>query len=134
MKNGHTQTYGVNYSETFVLVAKMSTIRITLDLAAHYGWKLQQYDVTNAFLHGDLEEEIYMDVPPGFKKNIARNIFCRLKKALYGLKQSPRHSLEDSQEQCHPWDKNKVSQTPLYFSSIDQQEWLLYSLFMLMIL
>lgn len=58
-----------------------------LSLAANLGWKLQQFDVKNIFLHGDLEEEIYMEVPPGFGLKIEENEVCRLKKAPYGLKQ-----------------------------------------------
>ena len=81
---GYTQTYGVDYQETFALLAKMNTIRILLSLATHYNWKLLQYDVKNAFLHGDLDGEIYMNIPP------TSNKVCKLKKALYGLKQSPR--------------------------------------------
>ena len=86
---GYTQTYGVDYQETFALVAKMNIVRIMLSLAAHYNWKLLQYDVKNAFLHGDLDEEIYMNIPPGFEKNTGNKV-CKLKKALYGLKQSLR--------------------------------------------
>ncbi|CAJ2640890.1 unnamed protein product [Trifolium pratense] len=87
---GFTQTYGIDYSETFAPVAKMNTVRVILSLAANYNWNLQQFDVKNAFLHGELEEEIYMDVPPGYREDIAANTVCKLKKALYGLKQSPR--------------------------------------------
>ena len=87
---GYTQTYGVDYQETFAPVAKMNTVRILLSLAANYGWNLQQFDVKNAFLHGDLEEEIYREIPPGFGTNQAMNKVCKLRKALYGLKQSPR--------------------------------------------
>lgn len=85
---GYTQTYGVDYQETFAPVAKMNTIRILLSLAANFGWSLQQFDVKNAFLHADLEEEVFME--PGFDKDFGNNQVCRLKKALYGLKQSPR--------------------------------------------
>ena len=65
-------------------------LRIIITLVIHYGWDLRQYDVTNAFLHGDIEEEIYMDIPSGFKGDFAAEKVCWLKKALYGLKQSPR--------------------------------------------
>ena len=67
----------------------MNTVRILLSLAAHYNWQLLKYDVQNAFLHGDLDEEIYMNIPLGFKRNTGNKV-CKLKKALYGLKQSPR--------------------------------------------
>ena len=86
---GYTQTYGVGYQENFAPVAKMNTKRILLSLAAHYNWKLVQYDVKNAFLHGDLDEEIYMKILPGFEGNTGNKV-CKLKKALYGQKQSPR--------------------------------------------
>ena len=76
--------------ETFALVAKMNTIRILLSLAASLSWKLQPFDVKNAFLDGDLEEEIYMDVPPGLCPKAGKDVACRLNKALYGLKQSLR--------------------------------------------
>lgn len=68
----------------------MNILRFLLSLAAHFSWQLQQYDVKNAFLHSDLEEEIYMSIPPGFEGEGTFNKVCRLKKALYGLKQSPR--------------------------------------------
>ncbi|RVW58525.1 Retrovirus-related Pol polyprotein from transposon RE1 [Vitis vinifera] len=67
----------------------MNTIRTLLSLAAHYNWQLLQYDVKNAFLHGDLDEEIYMNIPLGFKGNTGNKV-CKLKKTFYGLKQSPR--------------------------------------------
>ncbi|PRQ42655.1 putative RNA-directed DNA polymerase [Rosa chinensis] len=88
---GYTQKYGVDYQETFAPVAKINTIRILMSLAATYDWPLQQYDVKNAFLHGDLEEEVYMDMPPGSQCKLSEvGKVCRLRKSLYGLKQSPR--------------------------------------------
>jgi len=86
---GFTQTYGVNYMETFAPVAKMNTIRMILSLAANYGWNLQQFHVKIAFLHREIEEEIYMELPPGYGGKTTTNTVCKLKKALYGLKQSP---------------------------------------------
>ena len=78
----------MDYQETFAPVAKMNTVRILLSLAINFNWELQQYDVKNVFLHGELEEEIYMSIPPRFSGS-DENKVCRLKKALYGLKQSP---------------------------------------------
>ena len=87
---GYTQTHEIDYQETFALVAKMNIVRILLSLATNFDWPLQQFDVKNAFLHGDLEEELYMELPPGFIKDSMRKKVCRLNKALYGLKQSLR--------------------------------------------
>lgn len=70
-------------------VEKLNTVRVLLSLAANLDWPLQQLDVKNAFLNGDLEEEMYMDAPPGFDGEFGSKV-CRLMKSLYGLKQSPR--------------------------------------------
>ena len=86
---GYAQTYGVDYL-TFALVAKMNTIKILLSLATNYNWYLQQLDVKNAFLNGDMEEKIYMEVPPKFGSDLATKKVCKLKKTLCKLKQSPR--------------------------------------------
>uniref|UniRef100_A0A8R7V940 Integrase catalytic domain-containing protein n=1 Tax=Triticum urartu TaxID=4572 RepID=A0A8R7V940_TRIUA len=87
---GYSQTYGVDYDETFLPVAKLSTVRTLISIAANQKWKLFQGDVKNAFLHGDLQEEVYMEIPPGFRSRETEGKVCRLTKALYGLKQSPR--------------------------------------------
>nr|XP_011470560.1 PREDICTED: uncharacterized protein LOC101303284 [Fragaria vesca subsp. vesca] len=64
---GYTQRYGIDYEETFASVAKINTVRILISLAATKDWPLRQFDVKNAFLNGNLEEEVYMDMPPGVK-------------------------------------------------------------------
>nr|KYP39692.1 Retrovirus-related Pol polyprotein from transposon TNT 1-94 [Cajanus cajan] len=88
---GYTQKYGVDYQDTFAPVAKLNTIRILISIAANRDWPLKQFDVKNAFLNGDLEEEVYMEVPPGVQLAPSKeSVVCKLKKALYGLKQSPR--------------------------------------------
>jgi transposase InsO family protein len=87
---GFTQTHGIDYQETFAPVAKINSIRILLSLAVNFNWTLHQFDVKNAFLNGELHEEVYMSLPPGFEENLGRDKVCRLKKSLYGLKQSPR--------------------------------------------
>jgi hypothetical protein len=87
---GFTQTYGIDYEETFALVAKMNSIRVLLSIAANLDWPLHQFDVKNAFMHGDLEEEVYMEIPPGLEDSSSAGKVCKLKNALYGLKQSPR--------------------------------------------
>ena len=81
----------MDYLETFALIAEMNTVRVLLSLAANFDWRLLQFDVKKAFLLGDLEEEIYVEVPPSFGvQTQGENVVCCLKKALYGLKQSPR--------------------------------------------
>ncbi|CAN1188688.1 Retrovirus-related Pol polyprotein from transposon TNT 1-94 [Linum perenne] len=86
---GFTQSYGVDYEETFAPVAKLNTIKILLSLVVNLDWPLHQLDVKNAFLNGDLAEEVYMNLPPGIRKP-RPDLVCKLRKALYGLKQSPR--------------------------------------------
>jgi hypothetical protein len=87
---GYSQTYGIDYDETFAPVAKMGTVRTLISCAVNFGWTLHQLDVKNAFLHGDLKEEVYMEIPHGFANSQTVGKVCRLKKSLYDLKQSPR--------------------------------------------
>ena len=86
---GFTQTYGIDYTETFAPVAKLNTIRVLLSLATNLDWPLYQLDVKNGFFNGELEEEVYTRLPPNFEEDKKSKIVCKLKKSLYGLKQSP---------------------------------------------
>ena len=79
---GFTQTYGIDYQETFAPVAKINSIRVLLSLVVNSNWPLHQLDVKNAFLNGDLEEEIFISLPLGFEERLGVDKVCRLRKSL----------------------------------------------------
>jgi hypothetical protein len=87
---GYAQTHGIYYEERFALVTKMATVKTVIVVAASRGWVLRQMDVKNAFLHGELQEEVYLDQPPGYEDMSHPDYVCRLHKTLYGLKQALR--------------------------------------------
>ena len=92
---GYTQKPGIDFNETFAPVARLDTVRTLIALAAQKRWKLFQLDVKSAFLNGVLQEEVYVDQPPGFVVQDKEDRVYRLKKALYGLKQAPRAWYEE---------------------------------------
>nr|GEU90923.1 RNA-directed DNA polymerase, eukaryota, reverse transcriptase zinc-binding domain protein [Tanacetum cinerariifolium] len=87
---GFNQKEGINYIETFAPVAKMVIVRALLVLVLHHNWFIEQLDINNVFLHGDLHEEVYMTIPQGYSKQLLPNTLCKLTKSLYGLKQTNR--------------------------------------------
>ena len=82
---GFNQKRGIDFEEIFSPVLKMSSIRVALGLVAHLNLEVEQLNVKTSFLHGDLEEEIYMQQPEGFEVKGKENLVCKLKKSLYGI-------------------------------------------------
>ncbi|KAK9053340.1 hypothetical protein SSX86_029973 [Deinandra increscens subsp. villosa] len=87
---GYVQQLGIDYEEVFAPAARMETIRLIISHAAGMRWKIYHLDVKAAFLHGTLQEEVYVRQPEGFVKKGSENKVYKLTKALYGLKQAPR--------------------------------------------
>lgn len=87
---GFKQRYGLDYEDTFSPVVKAATIRLVLSLAVSNNWSICQLDIQNVFLHGVLEEDVFMRQPPGFEDRQLPHYVCKLDKSLYGLKQAPR--------------------------------------------
>nr|GEW42722.1 retrovirus-related Pol polyprotein from transposon TNT 1-94 [Tanacetum cinerariifolium] len=87
---GYAQKEGIDFNEIFSPVVRMTTVQVVLAMCATYDLHLEQLDVKTAFLHGNLDEEIYMLQPEGFEQKGKENLVCRLNKSLYGLKQVPR--------------------------------------------
>ena len=91
---GFQQREGVDYTETFAPVVRYDSLRVLLATVATEDLELLQFDVQTAFLYGELDETIYMEVPEGLnvvgKKSNKEDVVCKLRKSLYGLKQSPR--------------------------------------------
>jgi len=75
---GYTQVYGLDYCDTFSPVVKIIIVRLFLAMAAIRHWPLHQLDIKNAFLHGDLEKDIYMEQPPGFVAQGEYDLVCKL--------------------------------------------------------
>jgi hypothetical protein len=87
---GFTQRAGIDFGETFTPVIKSGTVRTVLTIAANRNWPVNQLDVSNAFLHGHLAEQVFSHQPAGFMDSSQPDVVCSLSKSLYGLKQAPR--------------------------------------------
>ena len=108
---GNYQTEGIDYEETFAPVIRHTTLRTFFAIAARYGWKIHQVDIKTAFLHGDLDKDIFMMQPPGFSDG-DNNYVCHLQKSLYGLKQSPKMWYESMSKALSEIGFSKVSSDP----------------------
>jgi len=86
---GFSQRSGIDYFETFALTAKLASIRVVLALAAALNLHLRSIDVSNTFLNGDIDADVYMEQPEGFVIG-RRHIVCKLRKGLYGTRQGAR--------------------------------------------
>ncbi|KAH9783149.1 retrovirus-related pol polyprotein from transposon RE1 [Citrus sinensis] len=112
---GFQQIEGVNYFDTFSPVVKPATVRVVLSLAVMNQWIVRQVDVNNAFLNGELSEEVFMQQPEGFVDKSKSNYVCRLHKALYGLKQAPRAWFEKLRGCLLQWGfRNSKSDSSLF--------------------
>eukprot|EP00171_Calliarthron_tuberculosum_P022031 IDg22031t1 len=87
---GFRQIHGVDYYDTYAPVVSLTAARLFLAIVAHNDLRCDQMDVVTAFLNGDLDEEVYMEVPAGFRDPKRPNSVCKLLKAIYGLKQAPK--------------------------------------------
>jgi hypothetical protein len=112
------QRYGVDYEDTFSPVVKPATIRLVVSLAVSQNWSLKQLDVHNAFLHEDLEEEVFMRQPPGFEDKHAPHHICKLNKAIYRLKQAPRawYSMLSTKLICLAFSASKADSSLFFYS------------------
>ncbi|GKF61453.1 retrotransposon protein, putative, ty1-copia subclass, partial [Tanacetum coccineum] len=87
---GCTQTYGIDYEETFSPVADIRAIKILIAITAYYDYEIWQMDVKTIFLNGRLDEDIYMEQPEGYVNPKYPNRRCKLQRSIYGLKQASR--------------------------------------------
>lgn len=88
--NGYNQKEGIDFGETLSPVIKTCTIRLVLSITVMNQWSIKKLDVDNAFFNGQLDEDVYMQQPPGYVDKNFPNHVCKLHKSLYGLKQAPR--------------------------------------------
>nr|GEY94531.1 retrovirus-related Pol polyprotein from transposon TNT 1-94 [Tanacetum cinerariifolium] len=121
---GYAQKEGIDFNEIFSPMVRMTTIRVVLEMCATYDLHLEQLDVKTAFLHGNLEEEIYMLQPEGFKQKGKENLVCMLNKSLYGLKQAPRCSTPGEIEMKDLGPANKILGMQIHRDRVSRRIWL----------
>ena len=127
---GYSQQQGVDFTEVFAPVARMDTIRLILAIASCKGWTVLQLDVKSAFLHGEINEDVYVDQPKGYVREGSEHKVYKLQKALYGLKQAPRawfsrieaHFLNEGFKKC-------PNEQTLFTKRSDEGKWLIVSIY-----
>jgi hypothetical protein len=114
---GCAQKSGRDYEELFAPVAKFTSLRCMISLAAGNDWDLRQFDIETAFLYAPLEEELYMKQPAGFEKcgPDGKPLIWRLKKSLYGLKQAPRNWYKEFSSFLQSYGFQKSAYDPCVF-------------------
>jgi hypothetical protein len=128
--NGFAQNKCIDFDEIFSHVVKMTLIGTILSLVAVEDLNLEQLVVKIVFLHGDLEEEIYMQQPQGYEVKGKENSVCKLKKSLYGLKKAPRQwylnfdrfMTEQGYSRCH-------SDHCVYFKKLENGSYIILLLY-----
>ncbi|GJW04576.1 retrovirus-related pol polyprotein from transposon TNT 1-94 [Tanacetum coccineum] len=126
---GYRQEEGINFEESFALVARLEAIRIFFAFVAHMNMVVYQMDVETAFLNGNLREEVYVSQPDGFVDKDKPNHVYKLKKALYGLKQAPRTWYDMLSSFLISQDFSKGSVDPTLFIRRDGKELLLVQIY-----
>ena len=122
---GCTQKFGLDYEETFSPVVQFESIRFLLAMGAQHKLQLHQMDVSTAFLHGELTEEVYMQQPEGFIESGKEHLVCHLQRSICGLKQSPRcwnHTLDSRMKEMGFIQAPTPSDPCLYVDSDSEGE------------
>ena len=130
MAKGYPHVQGLDYNDTFTLVARMDSIRLVLAVVASKGWEVHHMDAKSAFLHGDLKEDIYMKQPKGYIED--SSLVCKPRKYLYGIKQAPRawyskmdaflmsHKFERCKSKCNVYMQKKEGSLLLIVFYVDE--------------
>nr|GEW83047.1 Gag-Pol polyprotein [Tanacetum cinerariifolium] len=127
---GYAQKEGIDFNEIFSHVVRMTTIQVVLAMCAAYDLHLEQLDVKTAFLYRNLEEEIYMLQPEGFKQKGKENLVCKLNKSLYGLKQTPRYWYKRFDSFIRSLEYNRLHADPCaYFKRFGNNDFIILLLY-----
>ena len=118
---GCSQQYGLDYEETFSPVVRFESVRSVIALSTHNKLQLHQMDVSTAFLHGELSEEVYMKQPDGFIKPGQEHLVCHLKRSIYGLKQSPRCWNQAVDSHLKEMGFSQTSSDPCLYVAVDSE-------------